>query len=133
MSDQWWIWLAIGYLAGSSPFGFLIGLAHGVDIRDRGSGNIGATNVGRLLGRKWGIVSLLLDVAKGFVPVCAAAVVLGYWGRWDLPDSQAWCWLAIATAPVDTPEHGSPGPHASDRLSSASRVAGPGADCSRME
>jgi glycerol-3-phosphate acyltransferase PlsY len=54
---------------GAIPFGLLIGLAKGIDIRKQGSGNIGATNVGRILGRKWGYICFVLDVAKGLVPV----------------------------------------------------------------
>jgi len=59
----------LGYLLGAIPFGLLIGLAKGIDIRKQGSGNIGATNVGRILGRKWGYICFVLDVAKGLVPV----------------------------------------------------------------
>jgi glycerol-3-phosphate acyltransferase PlsY len=57
------------YLLGSIPFGYLIGRIRGVDIRKSGSGNIGATNVGRVLGKKWGYACFLLDVAKGMAPV----------------------------------------------------------------
>jgi len=60
---------AAGYLLGSVPFGLLIGLSRGVDIRKQGSGNIGATNVSRTLGRKWGIFCFFLDIAKGLIPV----------------------------------------------------------------
>lgn len=62
----------LGYLLGSIPFGLLIGLAGGIDIRTSGSGNIGSTNVGRLLGRKWGYICFLLDVAKGLGPMLYA-------------------------------------------------------------
>jgi glycerol-3-phosphate acyltransferase PlsY len=51
------------------PFGFLIGKAHGKDLRQIGSGNIGATNAARVLGKKWGIICFLLDVGKGLVPM----------------------------------------------------------------
>ncbi len=63
--------LALGsYLAGSIPFGLLIGKAvKGIDLRDHGSGNIGATNAGRVLGKKWGLICLLLDALKGLLPV----------------------------------------------------------------
>jgi glycerol-3-phosphate acyltransferase PlsY len=58
------------YLTGSIPFGFLIGKAvKGVDLRKLGSGNIGATNAGRVLGAKWGLICLALDALKGLIPV----------------------------------------------------------------
>src|SRR5262245_173604 len=57
------------YLIGAIPFGYLIARARGVDIFRAGSGNIGATNVGRVLGRKYGILVFVLDFAKGAVPV----------------------------------------------------------------
>jgi glycerol-3-phosphate acyltransferase PlsY len=64
--------IAVGYLLGSVPFGFLITrLTTGADIRRHGSGNIGATNVARLLGLGGGVATLLLDAGKG-----AAAVAL---------------------------------------------------------
>ena len=61
------------YLLGSVPFSFLIGLAVGVDIRKTGSGNIGATNLSRAVGRKWGIAAFLLDFLKGLLPVLVAS------------------------------------------------------------
>lgn len=57
------------YLAGSIPFGVLVARAKGVDLRKVGSGNIGATNVARALGKGWAIAVLLGDAAKGFGPV----------------------------------------------------------------
>ncbi len=57
------------YLLGSIPFGLLIAKAHGKDLRTVGSGNIGATNVSRALGRKWAYVCFVLDVLKGMVPM----------------------------------------------------------------
>jgi len=62
----------ISYLIGSIPFGYLIGRWRGVDIFKVGSGNIGATNVARVLGRRFGILVFLLDFAKGAVPAAAA-------------------------------------------------------------
>lgn len=60
----------IAYLVGSLPFGFLVArVFKGMDIRTQGSGNIGATNVARTLGAKWGILVFLLDAIKGFLPV----------------------------------------------------------------
>ena len=57
------------YLLGSVPFSLLMGLVLGVDIRKTGSGNVGATNLSRAAGRKWGIAAFLLDFLKGLVPV----------------------------------------------------------------
>ncbi len=65
------------YLAGSIPFGFIIARMRGVDIRTHGSGNIGATNVGRVLGRKWGGICFGLDVLKGLLPTLFAGWWLG--------------------------------------------------------
>ncbi len=62
----------LSYLLGSIPAGFLVGSSAGVDVRNSGSGNIGATNVARTLGWKKGLVTLFADVAKGFLPVFAA-------------------------------------------------------------
>ncbi len=59
------------YLLGSIPFGLLIARAHGKDLRSIGSGNIGATNVSRALGRKWAYICFALDVLKGMVPMLA--------------------------------------------------------------
>ncbi len=61
--------VVLAYLVGSIPFGYLIArLIKGIDIRQHGSGNIGATNVGRVLGAKWGILALLLDLVKALLP-----------------------------------------------------------------
>jgi glycerol-3-phosphate acyltransferase PlsY len=66
----------IGYLAGSMPFGYwLVRLTKGVDIRSVGSGNIGATNVWRTFGRRYGLPVVLLDAAKGFGPALAGTLV----------------------------------------------------------
>jgi glycerol-3-phosphate acyltransferase PlsY len=60
---------AVSYLVGSIPFGKLISRrVANIDITQKGSGNIGATNVARELGLKWGILTLILDVLKGFIP-----------------------------------------------------------------
>lgn len=61
--------LLTAYLAGSVPFGLLLARAiKGVDLRTVGSGNIGATNASRALGTKWGLVVLVLDALKGYLP-----------------------------------------------------------------
>ena len=66
---------AIGYLLGSFPSGLIIGRIRGVDIRQHGSGNIGATNVLRVLGKKYGYLVFALDALKGFVAVRLAFAV----------------------------------------------------------
>lgn len=86
--------VAAGYVAGSMPFGYwLVRLARGTDIRALGSGNIGATNVWRVYGWRYGLPVVLLDVAKGFAPallgallvsplagvLAGAAAMLGHW------------------------------------------------------
>ena len=69
-----------GYLIGSIPFGFVLPrLVRGEDIRERGSGNVGASNVWRVYGRSLGIPVALLDVAKGFVPALVGLEVGGDW------------------------------------------------------
>ena len=60
------------YLIGAIPFGYLIARARGVNIFEKGSGNIGATNVGRVLGRKFGLMVFALDLLKGAIPVLIA-------------------------------------------------------------
>ena len=91
------LWIVAAYLVGAVPFGYLIGQAHGIDIRTRGSGNIGATNVGRVLGRRWGLICLALDLLKGFGPTFAAGVLLV---TPPLDARQALLWLLVGLAPV---------------------------------
>ncbi len=62
----------LSYLVGAIPFGYLIARGRGVDIRKHGSGNIGATNVGRVLGRPFGVLVFLLDFVKGALPALVA-------------------------------------------------------------
>jgi len=60
----------LGYFIGGIPFGFILVYAiKGVDVRKYGSGNIGATNVMRVAGFRWGVMAFLLDVAKGVTGV----------------------------------------------------------------
>ncbi len=65
------------YLIGAIPFGLLIGKAVGVDVRSAGSKNIGATNVNRLLGKRLGLATLILDCLKGFLPIFLASLMIG--------------------------------------------------------
>ena len=75
----------ISYLSGSVPYGYLIGKMKGIDIRQHGSCNIGATNVTRVLGKGWGRLCFACDFLKGCLPVfllslffCKDAVTLKY-------------------------------------------------------
>ncbi|NOY74992.1 MAG: glycerol-3-phosphate 1-O-acyltransferase PlsY [Kiritimatiellaeota bacterium] len=58
-----------GYLIGSIPWAFIIGKINGIDIRRHGSRNVGATNVNRVLGKKWGVSCFVLDFLKGLLPI----------------------------------------------------------------
>lgn len=71
------LFLVASYLIGAIPFGYLIARAKGVDLFHAGSGNIGATNVGRVLGRKYGSLVFVLDFLKGAIPVAAVVPVTG--------------------------------------------------------
>ena len=62
------LFVIVSYVLGSIPFGLLIARARGVDIRRHGSGNIGATNVARCVGKSYGALTLFLDLIKGFLP-----------------------------------------------------------------
>src|SRR5689334_25263012 len=68
--------IPVAYLLGSIPFGLLVGKAKGIDVRTAGSGNIGATNVGRLLGKRYFFLVFFLDLLKSFVPVAIASAVV---------------------------------------------------------
>jgi acyl phosphate:glycerol-3-phosphate acyltransferase len=70
-----------GYVAGSMPWGYwLVRIFRGEDIRTQGSGNIGATNVWRVHGRRLGIAAVLLDTAKGLAPALVATELVGHGG-----------------------------------------------------
>jgi glycerol-3-phosphate acyltransferase PlsY len=85
-----------GYLCGSLTFGYwLVRIFRHEDIRTKGSGNVGATNVWRVYGPQLGLPAAFLDVAKGFVPAFAATVVVGHGigvlagaGRWWPPPAE---------------------------------------------
>lgn len=81
------------YLVGAIPFGLLLARCRGIDVRTHGSCNIGATNVSRVLGRKLGGLTLLLDVGKGFLPMLAARQALA-----AAPESQALLGIALCGA-----------------------------------
>src|SRR5262245_21234928 len=84
----------LAYLVGAIPFGYLVGRWRGVDIFSQGSGNIGATNVGRVLGRRFGVLVFVLDFAKGALPAATAAWLV------KSPVSQVGHLLPPGTLPV---------------------------------
>jgi glycerol-3-phosphate acyltransferase PlsY len=99
---SWAFSILAAYLIGSIPFGVLIARSKGVDIRQHGSKNIGATNVGRVLGRRFGILCFILDMAKGAGPVLAAGAMNQTLNREpvELTQAQMWLWMAVAAAAV---------------------------------
>lgn len=95
---QWAIGIACAYFAGSIPFGVLIAKARGVNIRDHGSRNIGATNVGRVLGKKFGLICFLLDVLKGAVPVVVIGLLAKVFGESinQIETTEMLLWICVA-------------------------------------
>ncbi len=84
------------YLLGSVPFGLIIAGAHGKDLRLVGSGNIGATNVSRALGKKWALVCFALDVFKGLLPM----LVTARFTTLPITNQQLALWLAVGCAAI---------------------------------
>lgn len=88
--------LVAAYLVGGIPFGLIIARRRGVDLRKVGSGNVGATNVGRVLGKKWGVLVFILDLSKGaLVSVVAAQVAASQSESETMRD---WTWLACGAS-----------------------------------
>jgi glycerol-3-phosphate acyltransferase PlsY len=87
--------LVASYLLGSIPFGLLLARwARGIDLRQHGSGNIGATNVARTMGLKWGLVVLLLDALKGLIPVLVLSGVAVPKEHWAFHHVRVGCGVA---------------------------------------
>lgn len=103
MMDQAWMYFGAFPLAayglGSTPFGVLVARAHGVDLRKVGSGNVGATNVGRALGRKWGYLCFAMDVLKGLLPVLLVGLLLRNQAGFPRPIHQA-AWLSVGLGAI---------------------------------
>jgi glycerol-3-phosphate acyltransferase PlsY len=82
--------LCLAYLVGAIPFGLIVGkVFYGVDVRQHGSGNVGSTNVFRVLGKRAGVAVMALDILKGYVPAALAAALF-----------HPWYAIFIAAAPV---------------------------------
>lgn len=98
----WSLAILAAYFLGGIPFGYLIGRAKGVDIRQHGSRNIGATNVGRILGKGFGITCFILDLLKGALPVAIAGWWFNLLGKHVavLSTTDMLLWLAVAFAAV---------------------------------
>ena len=98
----WTLSAAAAFACGSIPFGPIVARMKGVDLRKVGSGNIGATNVSRALGWKWGVLVYVLDAAKGAAPVLAAGAWAGTLGRDPTQVGRAdmWWWLLMPIAAV---------------------------------
>ena len=99
------IWLAaivVAYLIGAIPFAYILAKAHGKDLRSVGSGNIGATNLARALGRPWGYVCFGLDVLKGWVPmlVTLRAIKPVFLRAGGTEMQSLWLWLAVGCAAI---------------------------------
>jgi glycerol-3-phosphate acyltransferase PlsY len=100
----WGVLIAIAFLSGSIPFGLLIARQRGVDLRAHGSGNIGATNVWRVLGRGPGLACFILDALKGFAPVfgpgLARGMVRASCLSTPIDPAQAWFWLGTLAGAI---------------------------------
>jgi glycerol-3-phosphate acyltransferase PlsY len=99
------LWAALpcaAYVVGSFPTAHLLARSRGVDLGTVGSKNYGATNLGRTLGRSWGILCFVLDALKGAAPVLLAGWLLGALGAapGSIGPATAWCWLATAAAAI---------------------------------
>lgn len=99
------LWAALpvaAYLVGSFPTAHLLARSRGVDLSTVGSKNYGATNLGRTLGRSWGILCFAIDALKGALPVLVAGWLLGALGAkaGGVSTATAWCWLATALAAI---------------------------------
>lgn len=77
--------LGLSYLLGATPTSYWVGKAfHGLDLREHGSGNLGATNALRVMGWQWAMPVVIIDIAKGWVPVVLFADLAGVGFRWAL-------------------------------------------------
>ncbi len=96
-------WLVGAYLIGGVPFGYLIGRMRGVDVRTVGSKNIGATNVYRTVGHKWGFLAFFCDFLKGLLPTLAAVLALKHGGFYPAALDPVYVGLACVVGHTLTP------------------------------
>ena len=99
---HWLVAALVAFACGSIPFGPIVARLRGIDLRTVGSGNIGATNVGRALGWKWGVLVYVLDAIKGAAPVLAAGAMAGILGKPadEVAPADMWWWLLMPIASV---------------------------------
>ena len=97
---HWSIFLPFAFISGAIPFGYLIGKLRGIDIRKHGSGNIGATNLGRVLGRPYFFDCFFLDMLKGMIPTAVAGGVMGTLGTLQVGTTDALWWMGVMFATV---------------------------------
>ena len=99
---HWLVAALVAFACGSIPFGPIVARLRGIDLRTVGSGNIGATNVGRALGWKWGVLVYVLDAIKGAAPVLAAGALAGILGKPadEVAPADMWWWLLMPIASV---------------------------------
>jgi acyl phosphate:glycerol-3-phosphate acyltransferase len=94
------ILIPIAYLIGSIPFGLLVGFAKGIDVRAGGSGNIGATNAGRQLGKKFFFIVFFLDLLKSLIPMAIASAVVSRIPPGERDSKIYLLWLCVGFAAV---------------------------------
>ena len=99
---HWSVAALVAFGCGSIPFGPIVARLRGIELRTVGSGNIGATNVGRALGWKWGVLVYVLDAIKGAAPVLAAGAMAGILGKPadEVAPADMWWWLLMPIAAV---------------------------------
>ena len=99
MNPWWWLLVPAAYLLGSVSFAWLAGRLKGLDLNQHGSGNLGATNAGRVLGGRWFAVVMVCDLLKGLAPVLGSNLAGDSW----MPIATA---LAVVLGHVFTCFHG---------------------------
>jgi len=95
MSNGFWILIVFAYFLGAVPFGVIIARVAGKDLRSIGSGNIGATNVARAMGKKWAYVCFFLDCLKGLLPMLVGKCILG-----EVTVGGLWLWVGVGIAAI---------------------------------